>query len=163
MNNLSLIVAMSAGGVIGRAGQLPWKLSADLQRFKRLTMGHPLIMGRRTYDSIGRPLPGRTTIVVTRQPQPACSGVLIAHTLPQAYELAKNDVEAFVIGGGEIYRQALPDVTKLYVTLVHADIEGDTFFPDIDWSQWQLVDESSHPSDERNTFATTFRVYLKGN
>nr|AIA19102.1 Dihydrofolate reductase [uncultured bacterium] len=163
MKNLSVIVAVAENGVIGREGHLPWRLSADLQRFKRLTMGHHLIMGRRTFESIGRPLPGRTTIVVTRQTNASWPGVLTAHSLEEAYRMASSDNEMFVVGGGEIYRQALADAERLYLTLVHADVEGDTRFVDVDWSLWELVEEEHREADQRNTAATTFCVYKKKN
>jgi dihydrofolate reductase len=155
----SLIVAISENGVIGRAGQLPWRLSDDLRRFKRLTMGHSLIMGRRTFESIGRALPGRKTIVVTRQVAWQHAGVLTAHSLPEAYAAAAEDAEIFVVGGAEIYDQALDDCDRLYVTRVQAHVDGDAFFPEVSWSDWQLIEESSLPADERNTFATTFCIY----
>jgi len=155
----SVLVAVSENGVIGRDGQLPWHLGDDLRRFKRLTMGHSLIMGRRTFDSIGRALPGRKTIVVTRQVDWQHAGVLVAHSLPEAYATAAGDAEVFIVGGAEIYSQALADCDRLYITLVHAHVEGDVFFPSLCWSDWQLLEEESLPANERNTFATTFRVY----
>jgi dihydrofolate reductase len=161
MKNLSVIVAVAENGVIGRNGQLPWRLSADLQRFKRLTMGHHLIMGRRTFESIGRPLPGRITIVVTRQADAAWDGVLAAHSLDEAYRMARSDSEMFVVGGADIYRQALPEAERLYLTLVHADVEGDTKFVDVDWRQWELVEEELCEADKRNTAPTTYRVYKR--
>jgi dihydrofolate reductase len=156
---LSLIVAVSKNNVIGRHHQLPWRLSADLRQFKRLTMGHHLIMGRRTYESIGRALPGRTTIVVTRQANFVAEGCMVAHDLPKAIELARGDDQVFVVGGRQIYELALSLCDRMYWTAVDADVPGDTFFASVDWSQWELVSETSHPADERNEFATSFRVY----
>jgi len=161
MKNLSVIVAMAENSVIGREGQLPWHLTADLQRFKRLTMGHHLIMGRRTFESIGRPLPGRTSIVVSRQQNAAWDGVLVAHSLEEAYQMAQSDSEIFVVGGGDIYRQALPDAQRLYLTLVHTKVDGDTNFADVDWSQWELQNEQHHEPDKKNTCAMTWRDYKK--
>lgn len=160
MPRLSLIVAMSQNRVIGRAGGLPWRLSADLQRFKSLTMGHHLVMGRKTFDSIGRALPGRTSIVITRQTawQPP-AGVLVAHDLAAALALAATDEELFVIGGGEIYRLALPQAERLYLTLVEAEIDGDTFFPEFAPSQWSLASDTPHPADAKNEYPHRFRVY----
>lgn len=155
----SLIVAMSKNGVIGRAGDLPWRLSADLKRFKQLTMGHHVIMGRKTYESIGRPLPGRTLIVVTRQTNFVREGVLIAHDLPAAWSLAAEDDEPFIIGGAEIYRQALPQVERLYVTWVDAEIAGDTHFPHVDWNAWALKNAEPHSADDRNEYNFSFRIY----
>jgi dihydrofolate reductase len=155
-----ILVAMSPGRAIGRAGELPWRLSADLQRFKRLTMGHAIVMGRKTLESIGRALPGRSSIVITRQTdyQPP-AGVLVAHDLPAALRLAAADDEIFIIGGGEIYHLALPLADRLYLTLVEAEIAGDTFFPDVDLSQWRLTQETHHAADERNEHPHWFRVY----
>jgi dihydrofolate reductase len=155
----SLIVALSENGVIGRGGGLPWHLGDDLRRFKRLTLGHTLIMGRRTFQSIGRVLPGRNTIVITRQTNWQHPQVLVAHSLEAAYAAAAEDTEAFVVGGADVYAQALAHCQRMYVTLVRAHVEGDVFFPAVHWPDWNLLEESSTPADERNSFATTFRVY----
>ena len=141
--HIALIVAVSRNRVIGRGGQLPWHLPADLRRFKRLTMGHHLIMGRKTFESIGRPLPGRTSIVVTRRLDYAPPGVLIAGSIPAALQLAAADREVFFVGGGEVYGQALPLCHKIYLTEVAADVAGDTLFPELDprashWSRRPL-------------------------
>ena len=156
---LSLIVAMSQNRVIGNAGSLPWRLSADLQRFKRLTVGHSIIMGRKTFESIGRVLPQRTSIVITRQMAFRPPGVLVAHSFGEALGLASHSEQAFVIGGEQVYRVALPHVTRMYITAVQASVEGDTYFPAYDETVWRLVEESSHGADERNTFAVRFLVY----
>jgi len=156
----SLIVAMANNRVIGVDGGLPWKLSADLKRFKQLTMGSSIIMGRKTYESIGRLLPGRTTIVVTRQEAyPVAAGALLANSVPAALERAGGGSEAFVIGGAEIYRAAFALVDRMYVTVVDAEVAGDTFFPAWDSSQWQLIEQSDHAADERNAFDYSFRIY----
>ncbi|CAN0382025.1 unnamed protein product, partial [Ectocarpus sp. 4 AP-2014] len=140
--------------------------SADLARFKRLTVGHPLIMGRKTYESIGRPLPGRVSIVLTRQAdwRPDNDAVFVATQLKEAIELAKqapkvSSDEAFVIGGGEIYRLALSHADRVQLTRVHATVEGDATFPDLDPTDWRLVDSEEHPADERNEHACTFEVW----
>lgn len=157
---LSILVAMSKERVIGREGQLPWRLSADLQRFKRLTMGHPIIMGRKTFESIGRPLPGRQSIVITRQPEFQAEGIQIANDLQGALQIAGNaSNEVFVVGGAQIYALALPLADRLYITLVEADIAGDTFFPEWDSEQWELVEESCHPADAKNAFPTRFQIF----
>jgi dihydrofolate reductase len=157
---LSLIVAMTPDRVIGSGGDLPWRLSADLQRFKRITMGHTMIMGRKTFESIGRPLPGRTSIVVTRQRDYAPPGVLVAGGLSEAIEQARGDSEVFVIGGSQMYDLALPYADRLYVTRVESDIEGDTFFPEYDQGDWRLVDSSPQfEPDDRNEFPHRFEVY----
>ncbi|MGI9517101.1 MAG: dihydrofolate reductase [Pirellulaceae bacterium] len=156
---VSLIVAMSENGVIGRDGDMPWRLSDDLRRFKRITMGHHLIMGRKTFDSIGRLLPGRTTIIMTRNVDYQVEGALIARDFASALALAAGDDEVFVVGGGEIYRTALPAVQRIYLTRVHTTLEGDTTFPEIDWDNWQRVSRESHSCDDRNNYDYTFEVY----
>jgi dihydrofolate reductase len=155
----SLIVAMSDNRVIGRNGTLPWRLSADLRRFKRLTMGHHIIMGRKTYESIGRPLPGRTSVVISRDPDYQPRGVFVAHSIGQARELSVGDSEVFFIGGGEIYRQVLPEIDRIYLTQVHAHVDGDTFFPQWDSAAWRLIESSEAAADEKNQYAHSFLVY----
>lgn len=159
---LSLIVAVSENRVIGRDGQLPWRLSADLRRFKRLTMGHHIIMGRRTFESIGRLLPGRTMVVVTRQADYEAGEALVAHGIDEALGLAASDDQVFIIGGGEIYRQALPAVNRIFMTQVHTQIQGDAFFPELQLDDWQLVEQSQHPADEQNEYEHSFVVYDRG-
>ena len=142
---ISAIVAMATNRCIGRDNTLPWRLPADLKRFKQLTMGHSLVMGRKTYESIGRPLPGRRIIVLTRQHGYAPEGVQVAHSLEQALELARGD-EVFIAGGADLYRQAMERVRRLYLTRIGRDYEGDTFFPELDLSGWRLVAEEHHPA-----------------
>jgi dihydrofolate reductase len=154
-----LIVAMSSNRVIGRDGQLPWRLSADLRRFKRITMGHAIIMGRKTYESIGRPLPGRRSIVVTRQADFAAPGIETAGDPGAALRMAADDSEAFFIGGAEIYRHALELVARIYLTQVHADLPGDTYFPAIDFQRWRRLEQTRFPADEKNEFEHSFLVY----
>ncbi len=158
---VSLIVAMSSNGVIGRDGDLPWHLPADLRHFKKTTMGHHLIIGRATWDEVGKPLPGRTMVVVTRNREFSAEGVLIAHSVDEALALVGNDEEPFIGGGAEIYRQALeagiPD--RLYITRVHAHVEGDTIFPPIDLDGWLLADRVDHPADEKNEYPYAFECY----
>lgn len=139
---LTLIVAMSRNHVIGRAGQLPWHLPEDLQHFKATTMGHPIIMGRKTYESIGRPLPGRRNIVVTRNADYQAEGITIVHSLDEAIEHCV-DQDAFVIGGAQLYAQALPRANRIYLTLIDSEIAGDTYFPKIDLERdYKVVQES---------------------
>ncbi len=144
---ISLIVAVSRNGVIGIDNQLPWHLPEDLKYFKSVTMGKPIIMGRKTYDSIGRPLPGRTNIVITRDSSWQAEGVEVAHTLAQAMTLGRlacanaGADEAMVIGGEQIYRMTLPAADRLYLTEVQAEVEGDAFFPEFDAKEWQQVSE----------------------
>ena len=161
MRKTSLIVAASENGVIGNSGDLPWRLSADLKRFKKLTMGHPMIMGRKTFESIGCLLPGRTTIIVTRQPDYQFPGALIAGDLPRAIELAGEDDQPFVTGGAEIYRLAIPLVQRIYLTRVHARIDGDTRLTGIEWDEWECVDSESHAADSRNEYDYTFETYVR--
>lgn len=156
---LSLIVAMSENGVIGRDGDLPWRLSADLRRFKKITMGHTIVMGRKTHESIGRLLPGRTSVVVTRQENYDAGGALVAGDLDGAIRLSSDDSEVFIIGGAEIYRTAIEHVDRIYLTRVHAEINGDTLFPECDWAQWTLVEESRHAADDKNQFDHSFQIY----
>jgi dihydrofolate reductase len=157
---LSLIVAMTRSGVIGRAGGLPWKLSADLQRFKSLTMGHHIIMGRKTFESLGRVLPGRTTVVMTRREAYAApADVLVVSGLDDALGRAAGDDEPFAIGGGEIFELALPRASRLYVTWVEADTAGDTYFPAIVWGEWHEVSSERYSADAKNEYDTTFSIY----
>ena len=164
---LSLIVAIAENGVIGHEGQMPWHLSADLQRFKRLTMGHAILMGRKTWESIGHPLPGRTSIVISRQTdyQPGHDGVLVAANLDEALAHARTldngSDEAFVIGGARVYEISFPRADRLLVTRVHAEPGGDVFFPEVDWSGWQLLDEETHPADEKNDYPHTFQIWRR--
>jgi dihydrofolate reductase len=154
----SLIVAVAADGAIGLKGDLPWRLPADLRRFKRLTMGHHLIIGRRTWESIGRVLPGRTMVVVSRdsQYQPGVEGVRVAHSLGEALKVAADDREPFIAGGASLYREALDIVDRVYLTRIHATFEADTFFPVIDWERWVVTVEEFHDSDEKNDYPHTF-------
>ncbi|MEQ1598000.1 MAG: dihydrofolate reductase [Methylotenera sp.] len=143
-NSLSLIVACAKNRVIGLNNALPWHLPEDLKRFRALTTGHHIIMGRKTYESLGRLLPGRTTIIVTRNKQYKVEGALIAHSLQAAWILASGDAEPFVIGGAELYQEGLKLATKLYITEVKANVEGDAFFPEINESEWKLVEKKDH-------------------
>jgi dihydrofolate reductase len=156
---LSLIVAVSNNQVIGRNGDLPWRLSSDLKRFKRLTMGHHLLMGRKTYESIGRPLPGRTTVVLTRQVGLELAGATIVHNIEEALVTCATDDETFVVGGAEIFQATLPWVQRMYVTHVHSDVEGDCYFPDIEWTAWHTVSRESFAADEKNEYPTSFVTY----
>lgn len=158
---VSLIVAMSTNRIIGRDGDLPWRLPADLRHFKKTTMGHHLIIGRATWDEVGKPLPGRTMVVVTRNRDFSAQGVLVAHSVHEALSLVRDDDEPFIGGGAEIYRQALeagiPD--RLYITRVHAEVEGDTVFPDFDPDDWLLADRVDRPADEKNQYSCSFEIY----
>lgn len=158
---LSIIAAIAANGVIGRGDDLPWQLSADLKRFKALTMGHHLILGRKTFDSIGRSLPGRTMVVISRSRPRLPSDVLLADSLGAAIEIAisTGDGEAFVAGGAQIYTLALPLADRLYLTRIEASFEGDTLFPKFDQSDWILSDEEIHPATESTPWQFRFQVW----
>ncbi len=158
---VAIIAAVADNGVIGRAGDLPWKLPADLQRFRRLTMGHHLIVGRKTWQSIGRPLAGRTILVLTRAAALAPAGAQRCADLAEALEraAAAGDDEPFVAGGAEVYRLALPLADRLYLTRVHASPAGDVLFPELDPDHWRLVERQQRPADERNPHPLSFEVY----
>jgi dihydrofolate reductase len=160
---LSLIVAVSENNVIGRGGRLPWHLSADLKRFKRLTMGHHMIMGRKTFESIGRLLPGRITVVLTRQAAYPAEGAMVAGSLDEALSRISGDGEVFIIGGAELYRSALHRVSRIYQTVVHAQVEGDTCFPEVDWTHWLWLEDVRFAADEDNDYDYSFRVYDRRN
>ena len=154
---VTLLAAVGRNRVIGRDNDLPWRLPEDLAHFKAVTMGHTLVMGRRTFDSIGRPLPGRRTVVVTRQPDWSAEGVAVAHSLPEALQraVADGDTEVFVVGGGEVYAEALPVATRLLLTEVDQAPEGDTLFPEVDPADW-----SESARDQRDGFAfVTYERY----
>ena len=153
---ISLIWAMTRTGVIGKNNTLPWRLPADLQQFRRLTTGHHIIMGRRNYEDIGKPLPGRTSIVVTRQQAYTAPGCVVVHTVEQALKAAEQDTEIFIIGGADIYRQTLPLAQRLYVTEIDADIAGDVYFPNFDHSAWYEVSRVGHAPDAQNPHPYSF-------
>jgi dihydrofolate reductase len=156
---LSMIVAMAKNRVIGAKGKIPWYLPNELQLFKQVTMGHHIIMGRKTHESIGRLLPGRTTVIVTRQPDYAVPGAKIAHTLEQAVTLCAGDSEIFIIGGGELYRAAMPMADRLYLTVVDAEPDGDTQMPAFNPAHWQLQNTKQYSRDERHAHDYRFEVH----
>lgn len=142
--------------MIGNANQLPWHLPDDLRRFKELTIGKPMVMGRKTYDSIGRPLPGRTSIVITRQQNLRIEGCVVVNSLDAALQAAGEVPEVAVIGGEELFRHALPRADVIHLTRVHADVPGDTFLPPLDARQWHGETVSTHPADARHPYAFSF-------
>jgi dihydrofolate reductase len=150
---------------IGVEGRLPWHLPADLKRFKSLTMGHHLIMGRKTFASIGRPLPGRTTIIVTRDQSFQPEGCLVAHSLETALEFARLDLEddVFVIGGAEIFVQAIELADRIYLTQVHSRLPADVYFPEFAAADWQETDSEYHPADEKNRYPFTYKTLARVN
>jgi dihydrofolate reductase len=156
---VSIVVAVSDSDVIGRDNALPWKLSADLQRFKSLTIGKPIIMGRRTWQSIGRPLPGRQNIVITRDPQFVAEGAAVVASFAAALTAAGAVSEVMVIGGAEIYALALPLAQRIHLTRVHGEVQGDTHLRGLDLRLWQEVSHQTLPADERNSHATTYQLF----
>jgi len=156
---ISIIVAMAKNRVIGAKGAIPWHLPEELKRFKRLTLGHHIIMGRRTWESIGRPLPGRTSVIVTRQPGYRVPGAKVAHSLDEAIAACGADDEIFVIGGAELYAQALARAGRLYLTTVDAEVPGDTSMPDYAAGEWREVSGESFPADARHRYAFRCAVY----
>jgi dihydrofolate reductase len=153
---VSLIVAMAQNGVIGRHNALPWRLPQDLKRFKAFTLGKPILMGRKTFESIGRPLPGRDNLVLTRARSWFAPGVIVVHSVEEALAQAASSDELVAIGGAEIFRLVLPFARRIYLTHVHADVPGDTFFPDFDSTQWADVECSTHPADDEHAYPLTF-------
>ena len=158
---LSIIVATDEEGLIGKDNDLPWKLSADLQYFRRVTMGKALIMGRRTHESIGRALPGRKNIVITSDQEYESDGCTISFSVQQALQECENIEEVMVMGGASLYKQFLPEASTIYLTLVHATLSGDTWFPDWDKNQWQVLSEEKFSADEKNEHPYSFIVYKR--
>lgn len=156
---LELVVAVAANGVIGHGNRLPWHLPADLKHFRRLTTGHSIIMGRKTWDAIGRPLPDRQSIVITRRADFRAEGADIAHTLDEAIACARLPDPVYCIGGGEIFRDALARASRLHVTEIAADFEGDAFFPQIDQSQWRETSKELHRAHGEAPFDYAFVTY----
>jgi dihydrofolate reductase len=157
---LEIVVAVAQNGIIGRGNDLPWRLPADLAHFKRLTLGHPILMGRRTWDSLGRPLPGRRNLVLSRQTGQSLPGAEVVGSLAAARDLVGAGT-LMVIGGAELYRLALPEVAVLHLTTVHADIEGDVSFPAWSADEWREIDAQTHAADERHAYAYTFRTLIR--
>lgn len=155
---VSIIAAVSANDVIGANGCLPWHLAEDLKRFREITMGKPMIMGRLTFESIGRALPGRQSIVVTRQKAYVADGCDVVASPGAALELAAGTDEVMIIGGGKIYEQMLPASSRIYLTRVHAEIEGDTFFPGIDAGEWRIVASEQLAANDKRPFAISFQT-----
>jgi len=158
---VSLVVAMAENHVIGRAGGLPWHLPKDLQFFKRLTLDHTVIMGRKTFEEIKQPLANRRNVVISRDAAFQPRGVTVVPSLEEALALGATEEEVFVLGGGEIFRLALPRADRLYLTLVHAKVEGDTCFPPFDLATWALDHEEYHPADEKHAYPFSFRTYTR--
>jgi dihydrofolate reductase len=153
---VALIVAMDETGVIGDKGRLPWRQPADLMHFKVLTMGRPILMGRKTFDSIGKPLPGRKNLVLTRDAAWVHEGTIPVQSLDEALKHANDAPELMVIGGADVFRLALPRAGRIYLTRMHARVQGDTRFPAIDWSAWREIERQAFAADEKHAYAMTF-------
>lgn len=157
---ISLIFGISRNHIIGQNNKLPWHIPADLAYFKRVTLGHPVVMGRKTYESIGKPLPGRNNIIITRDESFSADGCTICRSINEVLELA-SDGEIFIIGGAEIYRQFMPFADKMYITFIDADVDGDTLLEDIDYRAWDLISQQPGVKDEKNPYDYKFLVYKK--
>lgn len=156
---VSAIVAAAENNAIGKDNELLWHLPNDLRFFKQTTSGHAVIMGRKTYESVGKPLPNRRNLVVTRQKDYVLEGAEVVHSLEAALARCSDETEVFIVGGAEIYRQALPITHRVYLTRVHAELPGDAYFPDLDERDWVLVSEEKHNPDERHAYGYSFQVY----
>lgn len=155
---ISIIVAMDKNRVIGKDNDLPWRLSADLKHFKKITMGKPIIMGRKTYDSIGKPLPGRENIILTRDASFTAEGCTVMHSLNEIFEYCSAHEEIMIMGGATLYAVTLEQADKLYITQVHAEVEGDTWFPDFDITAWHETDRLDFNADDKNDYDYSFIV-----
>lgn len=159
---ISLLVAMDKNRLIGKDNQLPWHLPADLAYFKKVTMGHPIIMGRKTFESIGRPLPGRTNIILTRNKNYEMEGCEVIHSIDDVQKMDEQmNEEIFVIGGAEIFKEVLPFADRLYITKIEEVFEGDTFFPEINYDQWKEISVEQGVTDEKNPYTYAYHVYGK--
>ncbi|MDZ4846658.1 MAG: dihydrofolate reductase [Chitinophagales bacterium] len=161
---VSILVAASENNVIGKGNAIPWRMPVDMRYFKKLTTDNVVIMGRKTYESIGKPLANRANVIVTRKEDMRVAGAFVAHSLRDALEKGKaSGRNVFVIGGEEIYKQALPSVDRVYLTRIHAHIDGDAYFPALNKSEWTLISSESNAPDEKNKFACDFEVYQRIN
>ncbi|SRR5690554_269842 len=158
---ITIVAAAAQNNALGKDNQLIWHLSDDLKRFKSLTLDGYIIMGRKTFESLPGMLPRRQHIVITRNPDFQREGVMVVNSLGQAFKQVPHDKDAFVVGGGEIYKQAITIADKIELTRVHHDFEADTFFPEIDLTQWKLVSSEFHPKDEKHQYDFTFETYLR--
>jgi len=155
---LSIVVALDDNRLIGKDNRLPWYLPADLAFFKKITTGNSILMGRKTYDSIGRPLPNRRNIVITRNSEISIKGCEIVNSIEKALSITKDEEEVMVIGGANLFEQLLPVVSRLYITHIEGEFEGGTYFPDYDESEWLVVSRESHQPDEKNKYAYQFSI-----
>lgn len=158
---VTMIAAAAENNALGKDNGLLWHLSDDFKRFKAITTGHYIIMGRKTFESFPKPLPNRTHVIITRQAHYTAEGCIIVDSLEKAIAQVPPNEEAFIIGGGEIYKQAMPFADKIELTRVHESFEADTFFPEIDASQWRLTNAETHPKDESHKYDFTFETYIR--
>lgn len=158
---LSAIAAVSQNNVIGLKNDLPWHLSADMKFFKRITFGHAVILGRKSYEAFGRAYPGRPNFVVTRQKDYTLADATVVHSIEEAIERAKEieKEEIFILGGAKIFEQSLPVIDRIYITRIYEDFEGDTFFPEVDFNEWKLVKDEQHEPDEKNKYKYAFQTW----
>jgi dihydrofolate reductase len=162
MKNISIIVAIARNFAIGKDNKLLWHISADLKRFKKITSGHPVVMGKKTYESLPfRPLPNRTNIIITDIPGEKFEGCVTVYSINEALEKCPDGEETFIMGGGSVYRQFLPYANKLYLTLIHKDFDADTFFPEIDYNEWKMIEKEDHGPEGDNEFSYSFLVFEK--
>ena len=159
--HIVIVVAMSENRAIGKDNQLLWQMPADLQHFKKITMGKPILMGRKTYQSIGRPLPGRTNVIITRDENFKAEGCLVVNSIESALAVVKDQEEICVIGGADLFRQMLPMVERIYLTVVHHEFEDDTFFPELDLAEWRELEKISNLADEKNKYPYDFLILQK--
>lgn len=154
---------MSENRVIGNHNQLPWHLPADLKHFKNITMGHPIIMGRKTYESIGRPLPGRLNIIITRDKNYQAPGCTVVNSIEDALSITQENDEIFIIGGASLYQSMLPFTQRLYLTLIHQEIEGDAYFPELNMNDWVEIERNTHLAEDAHSYSYSFLVFERSN
>lgn len=160
---ITLIVAVGKNNELGKENDLVWHLPNDFKRFKKLTTGHHIIMGRKTFESFPKPLPNRVHVVITRNEKYKREGTIIVHSMKEALQIAKNDTQPFIIGGGEIYSLGIPIADKIELTRVYGSFDADTFFPEIQINEWELIKEEHHDIDEHHKYAYTYLTYLRKN
>jgi len=160
---ISIIVAMDRNRVIGKDDRMPWKLPADLAYFRKVTLGHTVVMGRKTFESIGKPLDGRKNIILTRDRGYAKEGCTVVHSIEEALKMIQDEEECFIIGGAEIYSAFLPYTQKLYITYIDHEFEGDTYFPEINYGEWRMVSRTPGPKNEKISFNYYFEVHERNN
>ncbi|MAE42886.1 type 3 dihydrofolate reductase [Candidatus Woesearchaeota archaeon] len=153
---ISFVVAMGRNKVIGSNNSLPWNMPADMKHFKKLTLGKPIIMGRKTYETIGKPLPNRKNIIITRDQDYKAEGCIVAHSIEESLQSAENAEEVMVIGGAQIYKEFLPKANRIYLTIIDHDFEGDTHFPEYNEEEWQEIEREEHKADEENKYDYVF-------